>query len=50
MREITKNNIIPPREKGQKCSGCSMSDVCFPKEKGYNVQKIIMQMSEENNI
>ena len=42
MREVLNEKRIPPRKKGQKCSGCSMADVCFPKEKKYCVRDIIM--------
>lgn len=44
MRIIMENHTIPPRRKGQKCSGCSLSDICFAKEKKYNVKDIIMSM------
>ena len=37
-----EEKCIPSRKKGQKCSGCSMSDVCFPKEKKYCVRDIVM--------
>lgn len=46
MREAISNKKIPPRKKGQKCSGCSMSDICFPKVKKYCVKDIVMQMKE----
>ncbi len=42
MRKVLDDKHIPPRKKGQKCSGCSMSDVCFPKEKKYCVRDIVM--------
>ncbi|MGN0575382.1 MAG: CRISPR-associated protein Cas4 [Ruminococcus sp.] len=42
MREILRSHRIPQRKKGQKCSGCSIADLCFPKESRYNVKKIIM--------
>ena len=42
MREVLSEKRIPPRKKGQKCSGCSMSDICFPKEKKYCVRDIVM--------
>ena len=45
MRRILRNNTIPKRAKGQKCSGCSISDVCFAKEKKYDVKNIIMTMN-----
>ncbi|MCQ2485662.1 MAG: CRISPR-associated protein Cas4 [Clostridia bacterium] len=31
MREYLKRGIIPPVRKEQKCSGCSMKDLCIPK-------------------
>lgn len=42
MRNVLGEKLVPPRKKGQKCSGCSMSDVCFPKEKKYCVRDIVM--------
>lgn len=42
MRQVLSEKKIPPRKKGQKCSGCSMSDICFPKEKKYCVRDIVM--------
>ncbi|WP_044974618.1 CRISPR-associated protein Cas4 [Ruminococcus sp. HUN007] len=42
MREILEEKRIPQRRKNQKCSGCSMADICFPKEKKYCVRDIIM--------
>lgn len=42
MREILTEKRIPSRQKGQKCSGCSMADICFPKEKKYCVRDIVM--------
>ena len=36
LREIranTRNGTIPPVQKGQKCSGCSLKDICMPKRK-----------------
>ncbi len=42
MREILESKRIPARKKGQKCSGCSMADICFPKEKKYCVRDIVM--------
>lgn len=44
MRDILDTENIPPMKKGQKCSGCSIEDVCFPKSIGYNVKAIIMSM------
>lgn len=42
MRKVLNSKIIPPRKKGQKCSGCSMADICFSKEKKYSVRDIVM--------
>lgn len=42
MRLVLSDNAIPSRTKGQKCSGCSLSDYCFPKTKKYSVREIIM--------
>lgn len=42
MRNLLSIKAIPPRKKGQKCSGCSMADICFSKEKKYSVRDIIM--------
>lgn len=42
IRQTLDKREIPPRKKGQKCSGCSMADICFPKDKKYCVKDIIM--------
>ena len=42
MRIILDTKVIPLRKRGQKCSGCSISDICFWKEKKYCVRDIIM--------
>ena len=44
VAEILSGKTIPARKKGQKCSGCSISDICFSKVKGYNVRDIVMSM------
>lgn len=44
MRKILESEIIPPKRKGQKCSGCSLSDVCFPKKQTNSVKAEIMSM------
>lgn len=41
IRQTLDKREIPPRKKGQKCSGCSMADICFPKDKKYCVRDII---------
>lgn len=46
MRKILASGCIPARNKGQKCSGCSIADLCFPKEKAYNVRSEIMLQKE----
>lgn len=33
MRENMANGIVPPIRRNQKCSGCSMNDMCLPKLK-----------------
>ena len=33
MRGYIKNGVIPSIRKGQKCSGCSMKDICMPGKK-----------------
>ncbi|WP_019679809.1 CRISPR-associated protein Cas4 [Ruminococcus flavefaciens] len=42
MRQLLDEKKLPARKKGQKCSGCSMADICFPKEKKFCVRDIIM--------
>lgn len=42
MHEITEKSIFPPKVKGQKCSGCSMRDLCFAKDGKGKVRDIIM--------
>lgn len=44
MKELTDSHIVPDRTKKQKCSGCSISDICFPQKKNYHVRDIIMSM------
>lgn len=50
MREVMEQNKIPPRRRGQKCSGCSVKDICFPKDKWYSVKEIIMSMKRDGEI
>lgn len=45
MRDILKSGDIPKRRKGQKCSGCSIKDLCFPKDKRYSVRDTIISMN-----
>ena len=42
MRKVLDEKKIPLRKKTQKCSGCSMTDICFPKAKKYCVRDIVM--------
>ncbi len=42
MRALLKEKKIPSRRKGQKCSGCSLADICMPKESKYSVRDIAM--------
>jgi CRISPR-associated exonuclease Cas4 len=35
---------VPKRKKRQKCSGCSIRDLCFPKDKPYSVRDAILSM------
>lgn len=48
MRNILESAEIPLRIKGQKCSGCSISDLCFPKGKDYDVREAIMSMNGDD--
>lgn len=50
MRKIISENNIPPKVKGQKCSGCSIQDVCFPKEKKYNVKQMILSKTGDDSL
>lgn len=50
MRDYLKKHKIPEREKGQKCSGCSLKDICFPKNIKYNVKSEIQKMIREEEI
>lgn len=44
MRALLELGSIPPRAKGQKCSGCSAAEFCFPKDKKYSVRELVMSM------
>ncbi len=46
MKKLVISQKIPPRKKGQKCSGCSMSEICFPKDTKYNVREQILLTEE----
>lgn len=41
MKQIMESGIIPDRKRGQKCSGCSIQDICIPQNKPYSVRSII---------
>lgn len=47
MREILRTNVIPPRRKAQRCSGCSIAERCFPKVQRSTVREQILAMTEE---
>lgn len=50
MRKYLSENKIPPITKGQKCSGCSLKDLCMPMKKStLNVKKRLYSGLEENN-
>lgn len=47
MRIHKEKGIIPPIRKGQKCSGCSMKDLCMPKLKNSKcLQDSIIELLE----
>lgn len=46
IHDIKNTHKIPKRQKGQKCSGCSLSNVCFSKEKKYSVKQLVIEMKE----
>ena len=45
MNVILESGIIPARIKGQKCSGCSIKDVCVPQNKKYTVRSLVKEES-----
>ena len=48
MREYLNAGRIPPIRKGQKCSGCSMKDLCMPSMKKVpNLREEMRKMGEE---
>ncbi len=47
MRTVLQRSAIPPRRKGQKCVGCSVADLCFPKDKRYCVRDEIQKQRED---
>ncbi|MGN0136304.1 CRISPR-associated protein Cas4 [Anaerotignum sp.] len=47
MRSYLERGIIPPKKKGQKCSGCSMKDLCMPSiKKSKRIRSIIKELDE----
>jgi len=46
MRDYLSRNEIPSILKGQKCSGCSLSDICMPKCGSSNTRKQILSLME----
>lgn len=48
MRTILDTQTIPQRTRGQKCSGCSIADLCFPKCTAYHVRTEIDRAGEED--
>lgn len=46
MRSILKSGAVPDKIKGQKCSGCSLEDCCFPKNIGYSVKDSVMKAGD----
>lgn len=50
MRGYISENSIPERVKGQKCSGCSLKDICFPKSVEYSVRKEIEKLGREETV
>ena len=47
MRGILASHQIPPRKKGQRCSGCSIAELCFPKSQNGTVREAILAMTED---
>ena len=50
MRKISCDHTIPARRKGQKCSGCSIEEVCFYKSPAYSVKDIVLSNKGDDNI
>lgn len=44
MRDILKRQQIPQRPRGQKCSGCSIADLCFPRTPKYSIKELVDEM------
>lgn len=49
LRSMIEIGIIPQRKRGQKCSGCSIKDMCFPKDVSCSVKEIVMSMKGADN-
>jgi CRISPR-associated exonuclease Cas4 len=47
MRDILESGVIPQRKKGQKCSGCSLENICLPKSESYSVKDNILNLLAE---
>lgn len=47
MRQILEDGNIPQREKNKKCSGCSLSDICMPKNTNVSIKKQILNELKE---
>ena len=48
MRSCLQTGEIPPVKKGQKCSGCSMKDLCMPKARTkLDIHSEIRKLEEE---
>lgn len=45
INEILESGNIPARVKGQKCSGCSVKDICMPQNKAYTVRSLVKEES-----
>lgn len=48
MRGILALHKIPPRQKGQRCSGCSIAELCFPKAQHGTVRETVLAIAEDN--
>lgn len=48
MRKMLAQGTVPPIPKGQRCSGCSMKDICLPvKKAGDQVRSRVLKLIEE---
>ena len=47
MRECLDKGIIPPKQKAQKCNGCSMKDLCIPSvKKTFSIKEEIKRLNK----